>query len=173
MEARRIQVPWVANRPDGYHFAAEPLEINAAPDVVWNLMKSIDRYSEFSNGSIRAHVVQGELKTGNTIHFVLYPNKAIGKFMPESDETINMVDDENHIVGWERRLPGYGESECYRVLEPLEDGKKTRSHIELKIPGFVGFFTNALYKNAIQDAFNELNQGIKRAAEEQQNKITP
>lgn len=158
-------IPWVTDRPDGYYFVANPLDINATPDVVWNIVTKIDEYKNFSNGCIFASIPQGELKVNNTIHLVLYPNQCVGTFIPASDERISVVDNENHVVAWERALPFGGATECYRVLEPLEGGNKTRSHIALKIPGSVGFFTHHLLKNKIEDAFNQVNQGIKTAAE--------
>ena len=161
-------IPWVTGRPDGYYFIASPLDINATPAAVWDMVKKIDGYNHFSKGSITASIPQGELKVNNTIHLVLYPNQCVGTFIPASDERISVVDNENHVVAWERALPFGGTTECYRVLEPLDGGNKTRSYIALKIPSFVGFFTHHLLKNKIEDAFNLVNHGIKNEAERQE-----
>lgn len=159
-------IPWVAGRPDGYYFVANPLEINAPPAIVWDLVKSVSQYNHFSNGSITVTLPQGELKVDNAIHFALYKHQPIGTLIPDSDEIISVVDDQNYIVAWERTIPFSGTTECYRVLEPLDEGRKTRSHIALKIPGFAGFFTNKMLKQPIEGAFNDVNEGIRRAAEE-------
>ncbi len=162
-------MPWVAGRPRGYYFVAHPLEINASPATVWGVVKSIDQYQNFSNGSVTASLPQHELKVNNTIHLVLYQDKLIGKFIPASDERISLLDDEKYVVAWERELPFKGGmTECYRLLEPIDEGRRTRSHIALKIPGFAGFFTNTFLKKSVEGAFNDVNAGIKKAAEEHQ-----
>lgn len=161
-------IPWVVGRPEGYLFAANPLEINASPSTVWEMIKNVGEYQHYSQGAVTASLPDGVFGVGATIHLVLYKDECVGKFIPSSDETISVVDEQNHIAAWERGLPGGGHSECYRVLEPLENGARTRSHIALKIPGFAGFFTHGLLKDKIEHAFNQVNQGIKQAAEEQE-----
>lgn len=167
MESRLDSIkktPWAAGRPDGYYFVSNPLVINAAPDAVWRQVKDVERYFEFSHGAVKASLPQGELKVGNIIHLIFSPGTFVGKLVPESDEMISLVDDANHIVAWECPVPG-GTTECYRVLEPLEDGKQTRLHITLKIPGAAGFFASALLKRKMEEAFNQLAEGIKQEAE--------
>lgn len=159
------RIPW-EGKGKGYYFVAEPLVINAAPEVVWGLVKSVDQYHVFSNEAVQVSLPQGDIKVGNTIHFVLYKNQPIGKLIPESDEKISVLDDERHILAWERAVPGGRRTESYRVLESLDEGRKTRSHIALRIPGCVGFFTSVLMKKKLEDTFNTINNGIKKAAEE-------
>ncbi|HTM62931.1 MAG TPA: SRPBCC family protein [Gammaproteobacteria bacterium] len=160
------QIPWVQGRSAGYYFAAKPLVINASPDAVWQAVKNVSDYSQYSNGALTASLNQGVLSVNNYIHLVLYANQAIGKFIPASDERISVVDDEHHVLAWERNLPlKSGFSECYRVLEPIDDGRATRSHVALKIPGMAGFFTHLFYKKEIENAFDRVNEGIKVAIE--------
>lgn len=164
-------IPWVVGRPDGYYFLADPLIIDAPPATVWELVKNVGEYHHYSHETIVASLPQGELKVGNTIHLVLYPRECVGKIIPASDERISVVDDEHHILAWERATPFGGSTECYRVLEPVEDGKKTESFIALKIPGFTGFFTSHLLKSKIEGAFNQVNHGIKDEAERKEHSL--
>lgn len=159
-------IPWVVGRPDGYYFLADPLLIDAPPATVWELVKNVGEYHHYSHETILASLPQGELKVGNTIHLVLYPHACVGNIIPASDERISVVDDEHHILAWERATPFGGSTECYRVLESVDDGRKTASYIALKIPGSVGFFTSHLLKAKIEAAFNRVNQGIKEEAEQ-------
>lgn len=159
-------IPWSTAKLDGYFFVGDPVVINAAPEVVWEIVKSIDRYNELSNGAITASLPEGELKVNNTISMKLYKDSIKGNFIPLSNEKISVVDNEKHILAWERKLPlDGGATERCQVLEPLDDGKKTKSYIALNVPGKIGFFTNMFLKQSIEDAFNLINNGIKEAAE--------
>lgn len=159
-------IPWVAGRPDGYYFTAVSLDINAPVQTVWDLVKNVGEYDNFSHGAVIASLPQGELKVGNSIRFVMYPYDLIGCFLPVSTEQISVVD-ERRVLAWERKVPFpfSGTTECYRVLEPLDEGRKTRLHNALKIPGWSGFFTHHLMGGKIKEAFNRVNQGIKDRAE--------
>ena len=101
----------------------------------------------------------------SSYHLELYKNACLGKLIPSSDETITVVDNDKHILGWSRRLPDGSTTERYQVLESTDNGNKTKSSIALKMPGMFGFFTHAMLKNQIETAFNILNAGIKNNAE--------
>ena len=165
-------IPWVTSKLTGYFFLAEPLIINASPDVVWSIVKDVEKYHDYSKGCLTASLPHGELKVDNAIHLVLYEGKPVGHFIPASMEKITVVDDQKHILAWQRPAPFHsGNTECYRVLKPVDDGKKTILYLALKIPGSAGFFTSALLKKRIEHAFNEVNEGIKAAAEQKQLEI--
>lgn len=141
----------------GYFFSTPPVDINAPIETVWKLVKDVDHYRLFSGGTIKAYV-DGLLLAGKTITLKL-------KDIPRSDETITVVDDEQKILGWERNFCNKVRTERYHILEPLSENQ-TRSYIALKIPaGFIGFFSNFLYKKTITQAFKNLNEGIKKEAE--------
>jgi hypothetical protein len=161
-------MPWVkSKKSSAYYFQSEPLKINATPEVVWEVVKDIENYDKYSNGTIRAHV-DGEPQVNKTIALDLYKNQLLGIMIPSSKERISIVDNERKILGWERDLPlCSGTTERYQVLE-TDDEQNTKSYIALKIPGRVGFFTNLVLKKPIEDAFNKINKGIKEAAEEKQ-----
>lgn len=158
-------MPWVKNRTDSAYYFQSEQKIDATPEVVWAFVKDIENYAKYSSGTITAHV-DGEPKVDKTIAMDLYKDQPLGKAIPTSRERISIVDEKHNIIGWERILPlGSGITERYQVLEPIEGGKKTMSYIALKIPGSVGFFTNLFLKKPIENAFDEINKGIKKAAE--------
>lgn len=168
MDARSQSInitPWVAGRPEGYYFVGNPIVINATPEVVWGLITDISRYEAFSNGIVKATIVEDELKVGNTIQFELYKDQAAGAFFPISNETISVADHDKFTIAWERATFGKGRTESYRVLEPINEGTQTRLHSALKIPGFLGFFVHAFMKSKIENAFNSVADGIKQTAE--------
>lgn len=167
-EIMNNHIPWVQGRPNGQFFIANPIIINATPDLVWDDATRIDKYAQLSKGEINASLPQGELKVGNIIHLELLGNQLLGKFVPASNEKITVVDNVKYTLAWERELPCHGgTTERYLVLEPRDNGKKTEAYLALKIPGSIGFFTKALKKN-IEAAFNELNNGMKEEAEMKQ-----
>ncbi len=157
-------MPWVSSRTNhAKYFFGNPVLIHASLDTVWEIVKDIENYTIYSKGKITAHV-DGIPEVNKTISLALYQNKMIGNFFPVSHERISIVDEKNKIIGWERILSGGAITERYQVLEELKDGK-TNSYIALKIPGAVGFFTNLTLKKWINEAFTEINLGIKEAAE--------
>lgn len=157
-------MPWIKTRKhSAKYFSGKSVEINASPATVWELVKDIKNYHLYSKEKITAYV-EGEPLVNKTISMQLYKNQTIGKFFPTSHERISIVDDERKIIGWERVLPFSGITERYQVLEETKEGK-TYSHIALKIPGAIGFFTNIFMKKWINEAFTEINIGIKEAAE--------
>jgi hypothetical protein len=161
-------MPWVSRNKNDHFFQTPPLLINASPDLVWKIATDINNYYKLSSGIITAHIMEGELKVNNTITFKLYENTLLGILIPLSVEKISLVDEKNNAFGWERQLPLHsGMTERYQVLEPREGGKKTASFIALKIPSWIGFLTYVTLKKSIEYAFFKLNEGIKKAAENQ------
>lgn len=158
-------MPWIKNRKSSAkYFVGDSVEINASIDKVWEIVKDIENYHVYSNGKIIAHV-EGKPEVNKTISLQLYKKQKIGMFFPISRERISVVDEDKKVIGWERVLPGGGITERYQVLKTTQEGK-TKSHIALKIPGTVGFFTNLTLKKWINDAFTEINRGMKKAAEQ-------
>ena len=159
---------WVkTGQTTGYLFQALAQEIDADIETTWEVVKDVQHYHNFSNGSIT--VQNHEVKEGAGIGFdIRVRGSCADSTLPHSDEIISIVDDKNKILGWERILPLTPEpTERYHMLEPSpDDPKKTRSYIGLRVPGVIGFFTNLLYKKIIKDAFNDLHVGIKQEAEQ-------
>lgn len=144
-------------------FQSTPLLINAPLETVWNCVKKIERYHEFSQGMITVHVA-GELVADNNIFLTLTKKLPLGKLAIKSTEKIILVDDQNKIIGWSRKIPG-GMTERYHSLRLADDGKNTLSHITLQIPGWVGIMTRLTMGKLIETGFEKLNAGIKIAAE--------
>lgn len=137
-----------------------PLEINATPEAVWEVIKQVEDYQRLSKGAITAHV-NGTIAVGKFIDIILYKDQWIGKFLPASKELITTVDEDNKILCWQRELPyGAGHTERYQILERTADNK-TLSTIILRIPGVIGSVTNVVLKQKIAEAFKLLNEGIK------------
>lgn len=150
---------------DPYIFRSAVVDIDAPLDVVWGVVQELNHYYEFSNHTIDIDL-SGELALGSTFDIHLYPGTLKGFFIPTSTEAINVFNDEQHVLGWTRRLPCSSHySQRYHVLEALPDNQGTRSSIVLRIPGSVGFFTQKFMGHAITHAFDELNTGIKTQAE--------
>jgi len=124
------------------------------------MIKNVGEYNHYSHGAVSTSLPDGPFAVNSTIRMVLYKDECVGKFIPASNEKITVLDEEKNIVAWEREIPSGGSTECYRVLEPLDGGTRTRSHIALKIPGFVGFFTHGLLKEKIENAFIQVNHGM-------------
>lgn len=161
-------MPW-KNPAGKYIFQTTPLEINAPIETVWKYVLDIPDYYTLSNHAIYA-TVDGKPEVGKTISMQLYRDKTLGKiFFGTSNETITELNDKNKTIGWERDLKCSGTTERYQVLIPSEDGKKTTSYIALKIPGIVGCVSSiGVFKNSIQSAFKQINEGIKIAAEKEE-----
>jgi uncharacterized membrane protein len=157
-------MPWVQTRTSkAKYFVGQSVEIDAPIGIVWEIVKDIENYHVYSKGKITAHV-EGKPAIDKTISMKLYKNQMIGKLIPTSNERISIVDEMHKIIGWERVLPGGNVTERYQVLEESKEGK-THSHIALKVPGKIGFFTHISLKKWINDAFTEINLGIKEEAE--------
>lgn len=154
-------MPWIKGR-QGYIFQSKPVCIDADRETVWNLVRNPNGYDQLSHGAIWAQV--SEVQVNKRISFKLFRHRAIGFFIPQSDEIITKVDPQETTIGWERKFPLVGSTERYQVLERTEDGR-TMSYIALKVPGIVGFFTNLFLKSTVEESFNALTDGIKVAAE--------
>lgn len=101
---------------------------------------------------------------GKIINLILYKDQPIGKLIPQSNETITVVDDDQKIVAWIRKLADGEYTERYQQLEKLSDNV-TRSSIVLYIPGPIGILTKKIMGNLIDNAFIALNEGIKTESE--------
>lgn len=163
-----LDAGWVIN-DDGrqYVFKSEVIDIYARPEKVWELVKNLSRYHEFSKGKL-AITLQDELQSGTQIKITLFQDEVLGRFLPVTTATVNIVNDADKILGWQRPLPfGSGHSDHYHVLQPLPDGRGVRSYDAVYIPGRAGFFTDKTIRRKFENAFTELNQGIKREAEQE------
>lgn len=156
---------WVKNRRgSGYTFFTNPLNIHAPIETVWDVVVDIPNYKEISEGAVDAHL-DGPIEEGTAIHLDLYPDEWRGKLIPQSHETISIVNADEKVIGWERKIPFTEKpTERYQVLEKVSP-KETRSYIGLKIHGYAGFFTNVLMDNTVVSSFTDLNNGIKKEAE--------
>jgi hypothetical protein len=156
---------WVKNRQgSGYTFFSNPITIHANIETVWNVVKDIPHYKRISNGAVDAHI-DGPVEAGTPIHLDLYPDEFRGKFIPQSHETISIVDENQKVIGWEREIPLTEKpTERYQVLEKISE-KETRSVIGLRIHGYAGFFTEIFMNNTVVESFTDLNNGIKAESE--------
>ncbi len=162
-------VTWVkGGEGQPYLVRVAPLDIKADPEIVWDIIKNLNFYSHLSKGLVDAKI-GGATAPGQVFDIDLYKGQFAGWWFPRSRETLNVVDDAQKVLGWERKLPwGNGYSQRYQVLEKLPDNQGTRSYIALHIPGSVGFFAKKLHGKLIERAFAELHQGIKQEAESRQ-----
>lgn len=167
-DEKLLNVSWViTGHTTGYLFRAFTQDIDADIETTWQVVKNVQHYHTFSNGSVIAQNL--ELKEGAAIGFdIRVRGLCSDSYLPHSDEVISVVDDKNKILGWERSVSCTAElTERYHLLEQsTDDPKKTRSYIALRIPsGMIGFFSHLLYKKDIKRAFNDLHAGIKQEAE--------
>ncbi len=145
-------------------FGGAPLDINANIEDVWKIVKNVENYNRLSHGTITAHI-DGEIAPGKIINLILYRDQPIGKIIPQSNETVTIVDEDQKIVAWKRKLPDGEYTERYQQLEKLSENV-TRSTIVLHIPGPIGVFTKKTLGKLIDHAFEELNTGIKTESEQ-------
>lgn len=167
-------VTWVkSGEGQPYLIRVAPLDIKADPEVIWEIVKDLNQYRHLSKGSVDAKI-EGVAASGKVFEIDLYKGQFAGWWFPHSRETLNVVDEEQKILGWERKLPfGDGYSQRYQILEKLPDNQGTRSYIALHIPGNVGFFAKKFHGKLIERAFGDLHQGIKQEAESRQLAKTP
>lgn len=144
-------------------FLSGPVDIHANIEKVWTITKTVNDYNRISNGAITANV-DGVIEAGKIITLELYKDKIIGKFIPKSEETVSVVDDDHKLIAWVRKLPDGSYTERYQILEKVSDNV-TRSTIILHIPGPIGVITKATYGKLIDSAFEDLHVGIKKEAE--------
>jgi hypothetical protein len=161
----RYGVGWVKTDDGSKHVLRSPaLDIQAPIDAIWPIVIDVNNYEQLTHGDVKAHI-DGELLRGAVISFQMFSNSCTGSLMGTSVERINLIDHEMKIVGWSRHLPiSDSITERYHILVPLGPNL-TRSYIALKMPGFVGCTSKLLFGKTILKAFDEINQGIKAAAE--------
>lgn len=166
MISSRDEASWVKTGEGApYIIRSVPLDVQADPEAVWAIVKDVERYGEFSQGAVTAHI-SNELSPGYPIELSLFSGRFVGHLIPDSTEDITIVDEEQKTLCWERALPFCsGRSQRFHMLETLPDNQGTRSYIALHLPGSAGFFTKKLMGGLIEDAFNALNEGIKQEAE--------
>ncbi len=145
-------------------YVAGPIEINAGIEKVWLVTKDVEKYNSISHGAVTVHV-DGEVVPGQIIKLSLYKDTCLGKLIPESNETITIVDNDRKMLAWMRELPDGKFTERYQVLEKISENK-TRSTIVLRIPDPIGSITKATLGKVIDSALTELNNGIKHEAEQ-------
>lgn len=144
-------------------FSAAPIEINANIENVWQVVKNVEEYNRISHGAVTAHV-DGPIAPGKNILLQLYKDKCVGQLIPKSNEIITVVDDEHKILSWIRKLPDGEYTERYQLLEKISENK-TRSSIVVRIPGLLGKITKQTFGKVINDALQELNDGVKAESE--------
>ncbi len=148
---------------NSFEFSSGPIEINAPIESVWEIVKNVNDYNKLSKGAITAEI-DGPIAPGKKIKLSLYKDKIVGKIIPTSSETVSLVDENRKILAWIRKLPDGHYTERYQLLEKVSD-HQTRSFIVLRIPGIVGSITKTTLGQLINNAFQELNFGIKSKAE--------
>lgn len=156
------------NDNKNYLFVSDPLEINADPKIVFEIVLKLDQYYNISNGAITAEIL-GENKK-------LIPDKTKIKLRLYKDRFIipigitatvivaDQINDNCWVIGWGSLFPTGAVNQRYHIMERLPNNK-TRSYIGEKNPGVIGFLTYKLLRKTIENAFNELNAGIKKSAE--------
>lgn len=160
-----LDLTWVKQRNgSGFCFFAKPVDINAPPDTVLGVAKNVENYEVISKGAVKAEV-NGPVQEGTEIRLNLYPGQCRGKLIPESKETISVVDSEAKVIGWKRKFFWTSvPTERYQILEEAPD-HKTKSYIGLRVHGAVGLLTKLFFKKTIEDSFTDLNTGIKEESE--------
>ncbi len=155
-------MPWEAGTWDAV-FQSQPKLINASLPKVFALIKSVDRYSEFSDHQIDASI-DGKVEIGNTLHVSTNTGAWIEKCLPKSDETITeLKETESYAaISWDRDVGCKSYSRRSTVLVSTPDGK-TNVYVALRVPGFSGFFTKMTMPN-IPTAFDKFLNGIDKVA---------
>jgi hypothetical protein len=106
--------------------------IDAPPDVVWELVRDVNRYAEWS-ASITA--VVDELVPDATIDLAIQLfDPPLG--MTRSEETVYVVDDEVRAVAWQRHFVLQQTTERWQVVVP--EGEGSRYYTALKFPRLLG-----------------------------------
>lgn len=150
----------------------KPILIEAPADSVWSLVKSVDRYSEFSGGKCDAHMANGlPVATGNAIDLSLTmkldPIRQLffGSNLAHSKETV-ILENKEMALGWHRTVPLTcgAEAERWQIVVPNSDNTCVY-YSGLHVPAFVGRISMSGVGHEILTAFVSIGNGIKAAAE--------
>lgn len=133
-------------------------EIDAPPDVVWDVLLEFGRYPEWNPlvGSIEGLAVEADPPEGR-----IDPPGSYGvAFSPEL-----LVVEENRRLAWLRRLVVPFAFDAYHEfrLEPIGDGRRTRL---LQRETFRGALVPVLLEDArVERGFRRLNEAVRDRAE--------
>lgn len=135
-------------------------EIDAPPRAVWEVLTDFERYDEW-NPTID---ITGSPTEGDRIEMVLtLPDRKPQAFRPKL-----LTVDEPTELRWQGRLfvPGLYDGEHRFVLEPLDDGERTRlTHAETFRGVLVGF-VNRRIGDDIETGFERMNEALKARVED-------
>lgn len=135
------------------------IEIDAPPRAVWEVLTDFDSYDEW-NPTIE---ITGSPTEGERLEVVLsLPDRKPQPFRPKL-----LVVDESSELRWQGRLfvPGLYDGEHRFVLEPLDDGERTRlTHAETFRGVLVGFI-NRRIGDDIETGFERANEALKSRVE--------
>ncbi len=137
------------------------IEINASPQVVWNLLTDTSRFPEW-NPFI--HRLSGELAVGRRLVVFLQPSGSQGmEFKP-----VVLKVEPNRELRWLGRLllPGLFDGEHIFQIEPLGH-KRVRFHQREIFSGILVPFLKKALDTDTRRGFNEMNQKLKELAERQ------
>lgn len=149
-----------------------PIRIEAPADAVWSLVKSVDRYGEFSGGKCDAHMIMGlPVATGNRIDLSLtmkldpIRQMIFGSNLAHSKETV-ILENDSMALGWHRTVPLTcgAESERWQIIVPAGDNACVY-YSGLHVPALMGRISMSGVGHEILSAFTSIGNGIKAAAE--------
>jgi hypothetical protein len=146
-------------RPRTHRRVETTIEIDAPPATVWAVLADTARLAEW-NPLIQA--LTGELASGSRLRVRLQPPGSRAMTI----RPVVQVADPGRILRWHGRLglPGLFDGEHEFVLEPLDEGRRTRLvHAET----FYGLLVAPLGKiiDRTTEGFVQMNEALKSRAE--------
>lgn len=132
--------------------------IDAPIEVVWSLVRDPNHYQDF-NKALTAQL--DVLAVGQPISLDI---RMFGDALPavNSLETVDLVDDEHHVLSWTRDF-GLGQTtERPQLLE--REGRGTHYYTALKLPSSFGWLVYVTVGLGIHDAFVRFGEGLRAAA---------
>ena len=135
------------------------IEIDSPPQAVWEVLTGFDQYDEW-NPTID---ITGRPTEGDRIDIVMtLPDRKPQPFRPKL-----LTVDEPRELRWQGRLfvSGLYDGEHRFVLEPLDDGERTRlTHAETFRGVLVGFI-NRRIGESVETGFERMNEALKTRVE--------
>jgi len=150
----------------------KPIRIEAPAKTVWSLVKSVDRYSQFSGGKCESHMTNGlPVATGNLIDLSLtvkldpIRQMIFGSNLAHSKETV-ILENDSMALGWHRTVPMTcgAESERWQIVVPAGDNACVY-YSGLHVPALMGRISMSGVGHKILNAFTSIGNGIKAAGE--------
>lgn len=132
-------------------------DINAAPDVTWSVISSLETYEQWNPFMVQA---SGKLIVGERLTIRMRPGNRSMTFRPQLVEVVP-----GRTIRWLGRLliPGVFDGEHELIVEPLEDGRSRFTQRE-RFSGILVPILSSLMRDT-DAGFAAMNAAFKQRVE--------